>query len=104
VQDRLAPYGIQVVSVEINNVNLPEEYKAAVERQKVAERDQITAGVKNETAKTEADTNRIIAESLDERNFQKLFIEKWDGKMPLYMGGDGSLDMLLPSVDGGSQK
>lgn len=98
VQDRLAPYGIQVVSVEINNVNLPEEYKEAVERQKVAERDQITAQVKNETAKTEADTNKVIAESLDERNFQKMFIEKWDGELPLYMGGDGSLDMLLPSM------
>lgn len=98
VQDRLEPYGINVVSVEINNVNLPDEYKAAVERQKVAERDQITAQVKNETAKTEADTNKVIAESLDERNFQKMFIEKWDGELPLYMGGDGSLDMLLPSM------
>ena len=102
-QDRLAPYGIQVVSVEINNVNLPEEYKAAVERQKVAERDQITAQVKNETAKTEADTNKVIAESLDERNFQKMFIEKWNGTLPLYMGGDGSLDMLLPSATGEQQ-
>lgn len=99
VQDRLAPYGIRVVSVEIKNVELPQEYKDAVERQKVAERDQVTAGVKNETAKTEADTNKILAESLDSRNFQKMFIEKWDGTLPLYMGGDGSLDMLLPSVE-----
>lgn len=97
VQDRLEPYGIQVVSVEIKNVELPEEYKAAVERQKVAERDQETAKVKNITAETEADTNRIIAESLDERNFQKLMLEKWNGVLPLYMGGDGSLDVLLPN-------
>lgn len=96
VQDRLSGYGIQVVSVEIKNVELPEEYKAAVERQKVAERDQETAKVKNKTAETEADTNRIIAESLDARNFQKLMIEKWNGVLPLYMGGEGSLDMLLP--------
>lgn len=99
VQDRLEPYGIQVVSVEIKNVELPEEYKAAVERQKVAERDQVTAQVKQETAEIDAETNRITAESLDSRNFQKMFIERWDGKLPLYMGGDGSLDMLLPGAD-----
>lgn len=97
VQDRLEPYGIQVVSVEIKNVELPEEYKAAVERQKVAERDQVTAQVKQETAEIDAETNRITAESLDSRNFQKMFIERWNGSLPLYMGGDGSLDMLLPN-------
>lgn len=97
VQDRLAPYGIQVVSVEINNVELPEEYKAAVERQKVAERDQVTAQVERNTAEIDAEKNRILAESLDERNFQKMFIEKWNGILPQYMGGDGSLDMLLPN-------
>lgn len=99
VQDRLSPYGISVVSVEINNVELPEEYKAAVERQKVAERDQVTAQVERETAEIDAEKNRILAESLDERNFQKMFIEKWDGHLPQYLGGDGSLDMLLPSVE-----
>lgn len=99
VQDRLSPYGISVVSVEINNVELPEEYKAAVERQKVAERDQVTAQVERETAEIDAEKNRILAESLDERNFQKMFIEKWDGNLPQYLGGDGSLDMLLPSME-----
>lgn len=97
VQDRLEPYGIQVVSVEIKNVELPEEYKAAVERQKVAERDQVTAQVEQETAEIDAETNRILAESLDERNFRKMFIERWNGELPLYMGGEGSLDTLLPS-------
>lgn len=97
VQDRLKPYGIQVVSVEINNVALPEEYKQAVERQKVAERDQVTAKVEQETASIQAETNRILAESLDERNFKKMFVEKWDGILPLYLGGDESLGMLLPT-------
>ncbi len=96
VQDRLEPYGIQVVSVEINNVTLPEEYKAAVERQKVAERDQVTAKVEQETAEIQAQTNKVLADSLDERNFRKMFIEKWDGVLPQYMGGGDSLSMLLP--------
>lgn len=97
VQDRLEPYGIQVVSVEIKNVALPDEYKAAVERQKVAERDQLTAKVEQETAEIQAQTNKVLADSLDERNFQKMFIEKWDGVLPKYMGGGESLSMLLPN-------
>ena len=97
VQDRLEPYGIKVVSVEIKNVALPDEYKAAVERQKVAERDQLTAKVEQETAEIQAQTNKVLADSLDERNFQKMFIEKWDGVLPQYMGGGESLSMLLPN-------
>ena len=97
VQDRLEPYGIQVVSVEIKNVTLPDEYKAAVERQKVAERDQLTAKVEQETAEIQAQTNKVLADSLDERNFRKMFIEKWDGVLPQYMGGGDSLSMLLPN-------
>ena len=96
-QDRLEPYGIQVVSVEIKNVTLPDEYKAAVERQKVAERDQLTAKVEQETAEIQAQTNKVLADSLDERNFRKMFIEKWDGVLPQYMGGGDSLSMLLPN-------
>ena len=96
VQPKLDAYGIQVVSVEIKNVALPEEYKAAVERQKVAERDQVTAEVERQTAEIDAEKNKIMAESLSEENFQKLFYEKWDGKLPTYMGGGDGLDMLLP--------
>lgn len=100
VAPRLEPYGIDVVSVEIANVALPEEYKAAVERQKVAERDQVTAEVERKTAEIEAEKNRIMAESLSEENFQKLFYERWDGRLPLYMGGDGEIGALLPAQQG----
>lgn len=45
-----------------------------------------------------------MAESLSEENFQKLFYEKWDGKLPTYMGGDGGLDMLLPQPQAQQEK
>lgn len=99
VQDRLEPYGIQVVSVEIKNVALPEEYKAAVERQKVAERDQITAQVEKETAEIQAETNEILAESLSQENFTQMFLEKWNGILPTYMGDGDSLGMILPTTN-----
>ncbi|MCI8425693.1 MAG: prohibitin family protein [Adlercreutzia sp.] len=104
VQSRLEPYGIQVVSIEIKNVALPEEYKAAVERQKVAERDQVTAEVERQTAEIEAEKNKIMAESLSEENFQQLFYEKWDGKLPYYLGGEGGLDVLLPQAEAQQQQ
>ena len=100
VAPKLEPYGIEVVSVEIANVTLPEEYKAAVERQKVAERDQVTAEVERQTAEIEAEKNRIMADSLSEENFQKLFYERWDGKLPLYVGGDGEMGALLSLQQG----
>lgn len=103
VQSKLDAYGIQVVSVEIKNVALPEEYKAAVERQKVAERDQVTAEVERQTAEIDAEKNKIMAESLSDENFQKLFYEKWDGKLPAYVGGGEALGVLLPQPQGQEQ-
>lgn len=98
-QSKLSSYGIQVVSIEITDVGLPEEYQAAVERQKVAERDKITAEVEKETAEIQAETNRILAESLSQENFTQQFIDKWDGILPIYMGGDADLGMILPAIE-----
>lgn len=93
---KLEPYGINVVSVEITNVELPEDYKNAVEARKVAEQQLQTAQVKRDTAQVDADTNRITAQSLSQENFTQMFIEKWNGQLPQYMGS-GDLSMLLPS-------
>ncbi|MDR3052473.1 MAG: prohibitin family protein [Coriobacteriales bacterium] len=98
VQEKLAGYGIQVVSVEIKNVDLPTEYVAAVERQKVAERDKVTAQVRLETAEIDAQTNEVLAQSLSAENFTKMFYEKWDGKLPLYLGGENAANLLLPQL------
>lgn len=53
--------------------------------------------MEQETAEIQAQTNKVLADSLDERNFRKMFIEKWDGVLPKYMGGGDSLSMLLPN-------
>lgn len=98
MQRGLASYGITVVSVQITNAELPAEYVAAVERLKVAERDKETSETLREKADIDAQTNEILAATLEDEILSKMIIEKWDGKLPLYVGGDSNgLDVLLPS-------
>lgn len=42
-------------------------------------------------AEAEAEANRILAESLSEEILEKMYYEKWDGKLPGVYGGDGNL-------------
>ncbi|MDR0397754.1 MAG: prohibitin family protein [Candidatus Nomurabacteria bacterium] len=99
VELQLAQYGINVLSIQIKEVVLPANYAEAVEKRKVAEQDKLTAEIQRQTAEIDAQTNEVIANSLHEENFRQRFYDKWDGKLPLYMGGEGGLDMLLPSID-----
>ena len=96
---RLAEYGIKVVSVQIVNLELPDEYKKAVEAKKVAEQNVQKANAELEQARINAEANRVTSASYDANIKYKEFLSKWDGKLPTYMGGDG-LNMLLPSPGG----
>lgn len=41
-----------------------------------------------------AEANKIISESLTDRLIQQQMYEKWDGKLPTYVGGDASIPVL----------
>jgi hypothetical protein len=47
-------------------------------------------------ADAEAYYNRTISASLSDKIVQEDWIEKWDGKLPTYMTGNGSAVMLMP--------
>jgi regulator of protease activity HflC (stomatin/prohibitin superfamily) len=108
VKDNLARYGINIVSVEIKDVQIPEEYKKAVEDKKVAEQIRAKTEVEKQTAiiraeqelevkKLEAEANRVVTESLTEQILQKMYLDKWDGKLPMYLGGNGDgIGLMLP--------
>lgn len=96
---KLDPYGITVISVEVTNVELPEDYKNAVEARKVAEQERETAQVRMETATYEAETNRIISESLSDANLTKMMIEAWDGKLPLSVGESSAFDIFYKTTE-----
>ena len=97
-KDRLVEYGIKVISVQIVNLELPIEYKNAVEAKKVAEQNVQKANAELEQARINAEANKVTNAAYDSNIKYKEFLSKWDGKLPVYMGGDG-LDMLLPNVE-----
>ena len=115
VKSRLEPYGINVVSVEIKDVQIPEAYAKAVEEKKTAEQIKLRTEIEKETAiikanqeleirrleaeakKLEADVNETISQTLTDEVLRKMYLDKWDGKLPVYMSGDsGGINMLLP--------
>jgi regulator of protease activity HflC (stomatin/prohibitin superfamily) len=119
VKERLVSYGINVVSVEIKDVQIPQAYAEAVEGRKVAEQTKIKTEVEKETAiiraeqelevkkleaeakKLEAQVNEEISSSLTPEILQRQWLEKWDGKLPVYMGGDGGgMNMYIPVTTG----
>ena len=113
VKDNLAGYGIIIVSVEIKDVQIPEDYRKAVEEKKVAEQIRARTEIEKQTAiiraeqelevrKLEAEANKIVTESLTPEILQKMYLDKWDGRLPLYMGGESDGFSLMLPVGGSS--
>lgn len=70
----------------------------AINKSFVAERNDEAQEIENQTkiskANAEAEANKIISESLTDRLIQQQMYEKWDGKLPTYVGGDASIPVL----------
>ena len=94
-------YGIEVASASIINHDFSEEFDKSIEAKKIAEQDALRA--KNELEKVKyqaqgeiekaqgtAEANRIVQSSLTDQLIKQKMIDKWDGKLPLYQGGDGN--------------
>jgi regulator of protease activity HflC (stomatin/prohibitin superfamily) len=108
VKSTLAGYGINIVSVEIKDVQIPEDYRKAVEEKKVAEQVRAKTEIEKQTAiikaeqelevkKLEAEANKVVTESLTDEILQKMYLDKWDGKLPMYMGqNNDGLNLLIP--------
>lgn len=90
---RLNGYGINSVSVAINNFDFSKSYNEAIEKKAVAEQEvqtsknqlekaKVDAETKKVKAQGEADANKILEKSLTKEIIQQQFIEKWDGKLP----------------------
>lgn len=88
--ERLAQYGLVVDTggVNITNFSFSELYNSAIERKVEAQQDLQTAQVKLETAKVDAETERVRANSYARWDPKLLFLHKWNGALPYYMGGN----------------
>lgn len=124
--EEFALYGVEFVSITINDMDAGEALESAITAEAVAKKEvetaeqnllkaeteakqkSVQAKAEQEAAKIEAETKLIEAEAEKKANemlnqtmtpeiLQKLWIEKWNGVVPTYYGGDADL-MLDMSV------
>lgn len=97
LRDRLSPYGITVRDLSIVDFSFSNEFAKAIESKQVAQQaaeqakfnaqkaEQDAQAAVNR-AKGEAESQRLVQTSVTSLTLQKEAIEKWDGKLPTYMG------------------
>jgi regulator of protease activity HflC (stomatin/prohibitin superfamily) len=105
LNERIKIYGINSVSVAINNFDFSEAYNQAIEQKAVAEQNVLKAQQELEQTKVEAEKKIVEAEATNKANellkqnvtyevLMKQFIEKWDGKLPTTYAGNDILKMF----------
>lgn len=98
IKDRLGKYGIRVVDLNIVNFAFDAEFNKAITAVQVANQNVAKARQELETVKIEAEktiteargnaeAQRLLAESVTTQTLQRLAINRWDGKLPVYLGG-----------------
>jgi prohibitin 1 len=108
VKKRLEKRGINVIEISLVELSFSANYKQSIERKKIAEQDAETAKKEAEAmitqARGQAESQKLLRQSLNPQLLQKQAIEKWDGRFPTVMGGNGTLPLINidPSQTSGS--
>lgn len=118
--DELALYGVEFKSITINDMDAGDKIENAITDEAVAKKavetaeqnllkaeteakqksvqakaEQEAAIIEAETklieAQAEKEANELLNQSLSDDILQKQWIDKWDGSMPMYYGGDADL-------------
>ncbi|MBQ9658286.1 MAG: prohibitin family protein, partial [Clostridia bacterium] len=87
--------GINVKSLLITNHDFSDEYNKAIEAKKVAEQGALKAKYDLEKTRLDAEAQTLKQKSLNEMVLQEKAIDKWDGKLPAYMGDGRNLPFLI---------
>jgi regulator of protease activity HflC (stomatin/prohibitin superfamily) len=91
LRDRLGKYGIIVDDVSITNFKFSDSFAKAIEDKQVAQQNAEHAKFNLEAAQTDAQAQAAQAQTLSDNYLRKLAIDKWDGKMPSTVAGDGTV-------------
>ena len=91
LRDRLEKYGIVVDDVSITNFKFSDSFAKAIEDKQVAQQNAERAKFNLDAAQTDAQAQAAQAQTLSDNYLRKLAIDKWDGKMPSTVGGDGTV-------------
>jgi Membrane protease subunits, stomatin/prohibitin homologs len=86
--------GLIVKSLLITNHDFSDEFNNAIESKKVAEQNAMKAKYELEAKRQEAEAQKIKHASLTQEVLQEMAINKWDGKLPTYWGGNGPLPVM----------
>jgi regulator of protease activity HflC (stomatin/prohibitin superfamily) len=86
LQQRLEPHGIYMQDLSIVDFKFSEEFTKAIEAKQVAAQEAERAQYNLDRAKLDAQAQEAQKESLSPLLLQKQAIEKWDGKLPNYLG------------------
>lgn len=91
VRKRLEKRGLNVENVSIVDLQYSKEFTKAIEQRQVAEQNAKRAEYNLQQARLDAQSQEVQAETLTDNYLQMKAIEKWDGKMPKAVGGNGTL-------------
>jgi regulator of protease activity HflC (stomatin/prohibitin superfamily) len=112
---RMEKYGIIVVDINLVNFDFSKEFNAAIEAKQVAEQQakqalfvakkaEADALARINQAKGEAEAQRLQRITLSGIMLKKMWIDKWDGKLPKVMTGNNSGMILdLKSIQDNEQ-
>ncbi len=119
LRQKIGSYGIDIQIFNITGFEFTAEYNAAIEAKQTAQQNALKAEqdlqrIKVEAEQTvakaeaEAEAYRLKSEQLTPEIIISNYIEKWDGKLPTVVSGDGGtmmidLSKLLEQMNGNSQ-
>lgn len=105
LKDRLANYSILIDDVSLVDFTFSPEFSKAIESKQIAEQEAKQAefialkaskeavGEVNR-ARGQAEAQRLQRQTLTKELLQKQAIEKWDGRFPTVMSGNGALPLI----------
>ncbi|HTE58378.1 MAG TPA: prohibitin family protein [Verrucomicrobiae bacterium] len=91
IKARVEPYGIRIEDISIVNFSFSSDFSKSIEAKQVAAQEAERAKFNLDRAKLDAEAQNVQKLSLSQEFLQKLAIDKWDGKLPQYMGGGDSV-------------
>jgi regulator of protease activity HflC (stomatin/prohibitin superfamily) len=95
LRDRLKTYGIIVRDLSIADFSFSNDFSKAIEDAQVAKQNVERAKNNLEAARIDAQAQEVQAKTLSPLYLQKQFLEKWNGELPQYYGGDSIFNIPL---------
>ena len=106
-------YYINITSVAITNIDFSDQFETAVEEKMIAEQNALKAEYENAAkvakaqadadakliaAQAEAEANKLLENSVTDKILEKMYLDKWDGRLPEVVTGDDT-GIMIPALN-----